>query len=109
MVLFILSVSLGGIRAMYGFLMMHCIDRMPEPFGMRSCVASPLRMIRRPFRMIRVHPAGIVFMPPVVVAPHMTRVVGADSVRCERVVFVGMVLHERLQFRMVMAELPGVK
>src|ERR1700683_3346006 len=99
MVLIVLSVGLGGFRVTYCFLMMHRFDRMPEPFGM--CI--------RPFRMVRVHPTGIVIMPPAFVAPHMTRVVGAYSVLFEPLVFVGMVLHEGFQFRMIVPELAVVK
>jgi len=90
---------------MYGFLMMHCFDRMPEPFGMSILVGFPVRMVLRPFGMVLVHPAGIVLMPPVSLVPTVIGTVGAPASGVRQLSpDVGMVLHEGLQIGVLFSE-----
>src|ERR1039458_7275708 len=84
---------------------MCCGARMPKPLGMIISVGSPVCMILGPFGMVRVHPTGIVLMPPVSLVPIVIGAVCAPAaVTWELSPDVGMVLHELLQIRVLMAE-----
>ena len=80
---------------MYGFLVMIRFLRMPEPLGMTMLVALPVWMVLGPLRMVLVHPAGIVVMPPVRLVPTVIGTIGAPSTAVGHLSpDVGMFVHE---------------
>src|ERR1017187_3186286 len=60
-------------------------ERRPEPVRMILVVVPPpIPPFHHPFRMIRIHPLGIIGMPPSRVAPNVGVVVGAEARLCHR-------------------------
>src|ERR1017187_801113 len=60
-------------------------ERRPEPVRMGLVVVlPPIPPFHHPFRMIRIHPLGIIGMPPSRVAPNVAVVVGAEARLCHR-------------------------
>src|SRR5277367_249537 len=71
--------------------------------------SSPTGMSRGPLGMVLVYPAGIVLMPPVGIVPMIIGAVSAiaPAVR-DLAPDLGMILHELLQSRMLVAPFPVV-
>ena len=103
------SFVMHGLFVMDGILVLHMsyMSVMCEPVGMMRAIGGcPVSVVVSPLGMMLVHPLRIVLMPPVSLVPLVVGTIGAPaSVTINLSIDIGVILHELLQFRVVVAEL----